>query len=344
MKLFIQIPCLNEEKTLPSVVAGLPRKIEGIDEIYTLIIDDGSTDETVEIARGLGIDYIVKNGRNLGLARSFSRGLEACIFLGADIIVNTDGDNQYNGADIAKLVRPILDNHCDIVVGCRNIDEQKEFSWIKKIFQKLGSKVVRRLSGTNVPDTPSGFRAISRTAAIRFSIMSSFSYTLEMLIQAGRTGLKVDWVPIRTNSKTRDSRLFRSSVHFICQQLKIMFIAYLFYCPMRFFSWLASLSFVVSVLMASRIAYFLWLSHPAQAKFKTGSGVLLLFSSIVAIVFLITGLLGSIFSGQRFLMNDIRSRVRNIELRWDIIPDDLHIITAPSFFEWTKKAAKGSSK
>lgn len=344
MKLFIQIPCLNEERTLPSVIADLPRKIEGIDEIYTLVIDDGSTDKTVEVAKRLGVDYIVRNGRNLGLAKSFSKGLEASLFLGADIIVNTDGDNQYKGADIAKLVKPILERHCDVVVGCRDIDKQGEFSWIKKILERLGSNVVRRLSGTNVPDTTSGFRAISRMAAIRFSIMSSFSYTLEMLIQAGRTGLKLDWVPIRTNPKSRDSRLFRSNVSFIFQQLKTLLIVYIFYCPMRFFNWLASVSFVVSVLMALRIIYFLWLADPTQLKFKTGSGILLLFSSIATVLFFITGLLSSILSGLRFLVIDIRSRTRNIELRQNIIPSDLHIITAPEFFKWAKKEPKRTIK
>ncbi|MFH1716071.1 MAG: glycosyltransferase family 2 protein [Planctomycetota bacterium] len=184
MKLFIQIPCFNEEETLPLVVSDLPRKIEGIDEIYTLIIDDGSTDNTVEVAKRLGIDYVVKNGRNLGLAASYGRGIEACLFLGADIIVNTDGDNQYQGADIDKLVKPILDKHCDIVVGCRNINEQSEFPWIKKVLQRLGSRVVRHLSkaDADVPDAPSGFRAVSRMAAIRLSVMNGFSYTIEMLI------------------------------------------------------------------------------------------------------------------------------------------------------------------
>jgi len=337
MKLFIQIPCFNEEKTLPLVISDLPHSIDGIDEIYTLVIDDGSIDRTSEVARYLGVGYIVKNNRNLGLAKSFSRGLEACLFLGADIIVNTDGDHQYQGFDIDKLVKPILQGSSDIVVGCRNIKKCAEFSWFKKILQKTGSNIVRRLSKINVPDATSGFRAISRPAAIGFSIMSSFSYTLEMLIQAGRIGLKVDWVPIKTNPKTRDSHLFKSNMHFIIQQLKIVFITYLFYCPFRFFIQLTLITFIVSVLMALRIIYFLLLIGPTQLKFKTGSGMLLLFSSISTILFLITGLLSSILSGLRFLMIDIRSRVRNVELRQNIIPSDLHIIKAPKFFEWQNK-------
>lgn len=336
MKLFIQIPCLNEEDTLPYVIADLPRKIKGIDEIYTLIIDDGSSDNTIEVAKGLGIDYIVKNNRNLGLAKSFNRGIEACLSLGADIIVNTDGDNQYRGSDIAKLVKPVVEGKSDIVVGCRDIKKQGEFSKVKKILHKMGSYVVRRLSQIDIPDTTSGFRALSQAAAIKFSIMNSFSYTLEMLIQAKRTELKVDWTPIQTNPKTRASRLFKSTRHFVFQQIKVLFLVYLFYYPMRFLSTLASIFLIISILMATRIIYFLWFSDPAQLKFKTGSGILLLFSSIVAVVFFITGLLSSVISGLRFLIVDIRSRVRNMELQQKVVSPEFNIIRTSQFFKWQK--------
>ena len=336
MKLFIQIPCLDEEDTLPLVIADLPRKIEGIDEVYTLIIDDGSIDKTVEVAKQLGIDYIVRNSRNLGLAKSYSKGLEASLFLGADIIVNTDGDNQYKGADIAKLVKPILEKRADIVVGCRHIDSHKEFSWLKKILQKLGSNVVRRLSGTNIPDATSGFRALSRNAAISFSIISHFSYTLEMLIQAGKTGLRVDWVPIRTNPKLRGSRLFKSIPDFIFQQVKTILTVYLFYRPMTVFSWFILVFFILSMLNASRIVYFLWLVGPEELKFKTGSGVLLVFTSIVTVLFFVTGLLASVLSGLCSLMIDLRTRIRNTELQQNITPLDMDIITASEFFKWAK--------
>ncbi|MBI4843124.1 MAG: glycosyltransferase family 2 protein [Nitrospirae bacterium] len=228
MKLIIQIPCLNEEKTLTAVIDSLPKKIEGIDEIRTLIINDGSTDNTVDAAIQLGVDYIVNNGRNLGLAKSYSRGLEASLFLGADIIVNTDGDNQYCGEDIVKLVQPILQHNADVVIGCRDIEGNKDFSKFKKFLQKFGSSVVRKISGTDVPDTTSGFRAINRKAAITFSVMNTFSYTLETLIQAGRTGMNVTWVPISVNPKLRESRLFKSIPDFLSKQLFIIFNVYLF--------------------------------------------------------------------------------------------------------------------
>ena len=340
MNLFIQIPCLNEEKTLPLVVADLPRKIEGIDEIYTLVIDDGSTDSTVEVATNLGVDYIVKNGRNLGLAESYSKGLGACLSLGADIIVNTDGDNQYVGEDIPRLVKPILEQQADMVVGCRDIDGHAEFSRIKKYLQKIGSKVVSRISGTSVPDVTSGFRAISRNAAMKFSIFSKFSYTVDTLIQAGRTGMNVDCIPIRTNPSLRESRLFKSIPGFIIRQLEIMFKVYLFYCPMRFFLWLASISFAVTVLTALRISYFLFFAGSENLKFKEGSGLLLLFSAIVAVLFIVGGLLGSVLSGSRLLMLDIRSRIRNMEIQQNVPLPDLDIVTNSNFFEWARTKTK----
>lgn len=337
MKLFIHIPCLNEETTLPSVLSDLPGKIEGVDEIYTLITDDGSTDKTVEVAKRLGVDYIVQNNRTIGLARTFCRGLEACLFLGADIIVNTDGDNQYVGGDIERLIGPILGKKADVVVGCRDIDGQKGFSRLKRLLQKIGSKVVRHLSGTEVPDATSGFRAVNRKAATRFSFMSNFSYTLEMLIQANQIGLKVDWVPIRTNPKLRESRLFKSTPDFIFKQLKTILMAYLFYRPIHIFSFLALAAFVLSILMGLRIAYFLWFSEPELLKFKMGSGILLVFTSIVTIFFLVAGLLSSVLSGLRFLMIDTRTRLRNGEFQKDYPPFDIEIIKAPDFFKQTKK-------
>lgn len=340
MKLFIQIPCLNEEKTLPLVVSHLPRKIEGIENIYLLIIDDGSTDNTVEVATSLGVDHIVKNGRNLGLAESYSKGLEACLFLGADIIVNTDGDNQYVGEDIPRLVKPILEKQADIVVGCRDIDSHAEFSRIKKYLQKIGSKVVNRISKIDVPDVTSGFRAVNRNAAMGFFIMNKFSYTVDTLIQAGRTSMKVDYVPIRTNPSLRKSRLFKSTLGFISRQLKIMFKVYLFYCPMRFFLWLASISFAVTVLNALRISYFLFFAGPENFKFKEGSGVLLLFSAIVTVLFIVGGLLGSVLSGFRLLMIDMRSRIRNMEIQQNVSLPDSDIVTNSNFFEWARIKTK----
>lgn len=326
MKLFIQIPCLNEEKTLHRVINSLPKKIEGIDEIYTLIINDGSTDDTLNTAKKLGVNYIINNGKNLGLAKSYSRGLEASLFLGADIIVNTDGDNQYFAGDIAKLVEPILQNNADIVIGCRDIEGSKEFSSFKKILQKLGSSIVSRVSGTEIPDTTSGFRAINRKAAITFSVMNTFSYTLETLIQAGRTGMNITWIPIRVNPKLRESRLFKSIPDFVSKQILIIFSVYLFYAPMRFFSWIASFFFVLSIINASRILYYLYFVGIAELKFKTGSGILLLFCATATILFLVAGLLGSVLSGLRILIVDLRSRIRNIEFSQEIPPFDIELI------------------
>jgi glycosyltransferase involved in cell wall biosynthesis len=338
MKLFIQIPCLDEEQNLARVIADLPRKIEGIDEIYTLVIDDGSTDATVETAQRLGVDYILRNPRNLGLARSFTRGLEACLFLDADVIVNTDGDNQYRGADIARLVAPIRDGRADLVVGCRDIANHAEFSPLKKLLQRLGSSVVRRISGTDIPDTTSGFRAIHRTAAMRLSVMGSFSYTLEVLIQAGRTGLRVEAPRIEVNPKTRESRLFRSMPHFVARQIKVILGTYLFYCPMRFFGWLAAGAFAVSAVSILRLSYYLWFVEEGSQKFKGGTGTLLIVSLLVGILCLVSGLIGVVLSGLRFLIEDLRFRMRNISLHEKIYPCHLNLIRAPRFFEWKHRA------
>ena len=331
--LFIQIPCYNEETTLPAVIADLPRRIDGIDEIHTLIIDDGCTDNTVQVARQLGVDHIVRNGRNLGLARTFSRGLEACLSLGADIIVNIDGDNQHPAREIPRLLQPILDRKADVVVGCRDIANHREFSPFKRFLERLGGKVVRRLSGTQIPDVTSGFRAIDRAAAVRVSVMSGFSYTLEMLIQAGRTGLKVAWVPVSSNPMTRGPRLYKSNVGFVLHQVQTLLSIYVFYCPMQFFSCLAGLFFLISVLLSGRIAYYLWFSD-IPAKIRAGTMGLLLFTSLVTVLLLVTGLLGSVLSGLRFLMNDHRVRIRNMELQQGTPPFNIDIETSPKPFAW----------
>lgn len=333
MKLFIQVPCFNEEKTLPYVMAGIPSSIEGIDEIYTLIINDGSKDDTLKVAEDLGVDYIVNNHCNMGLAKSFSKGLDACLFLGADVIVNLDGDNQYNAADIGKLVQPILAQKADIVVGCRDIKNHREFSMLKKKLQDFGSKVVKRLSKTGVPDTTSGFRALGRSAAIKCSVMSSFSYTLEMLIQSRKLGLKISWRPIRVNAKTRESRLFKSIPHFIMSQFKTVSKVYLFYYPIKFFTNVSLFFLGLSFLLGTRVCYFLWIADADALKFKTGTGALLIFSSIVSIFSIFTGLLVSVLSGLRFLMLDMRIRIRNIELQQDFIPVGLDILTPSDFSE-----------
>src|SRR5215208_7708745 len=208
MKLIIQIPCFNEEEQLPATLVDLPRELDGVDQVEWLIIDDGSTDRTVEVARENGVDHIVRLTNNRGLAAGFQAGLDACLKLGADVIVNTDADNQYLGADISKLVAPILEGQADMVVGDRKTDQIEHFSPVKKLLQRWGSAVVRRASDTGVPDTTSGFRAYNREAALQIQVVSKFTYTLESIIQAGKMLVAVDHVPVRTNPKTRESRLF----------------------------------------------------------------------------------------------------------------------------------------
>lgn len=248
MKLIIQIPCFNEEQTLPQTYRDLPQQIEGIDEIEVMIIDDGSTDETVKVARDLGVDHIIRHGGNRGLAATFSTGIRACLQRGADIIVNTDGDNQYCGADIARLVVPLLAGEATIVLGDRQTHSVKHFSFSKKLLQRVGSMVVRRLSGTDLNDAVSGFRAFSREAAMQLNVITTFSYTVETLIQAGAKRLPMTSVPVRTNRKTRESRLFSSVRQFVSRQVATMFRSYMMYHPARVFLGVAVLLSVCSII------------------------------------------------------------------------------------------------
>lgn len=256
MKLIVQIPCYNEETTLPQTVRDIPRQITGIDKVEILIIDDGSTDRTVEVARELGIEHIVRNKQNKGLARTFRAGLDACLTFGADIIVNTDGDNQYAGADIPKLVAPILAGQADIVVGDRQTDTVAHFSPLKKLLQKVGSSFVRRLSETEVTDAVSGFRAFSREAAIKMNVVSSYSYTIETLIQAGKKHLAVVSVPIGTNAKTRESRLFKSIPDFIQRQVTTIIRMYAMYQPLRAFFYIGLITSLIGLIPIVRFLFF----------------------------------------------------------------------------------------
>ena len=235
MKLIIQIPCLNEEKTLESVISGIPKKIKGISKIETLIIDDGSTDKTIEKAKELGVNHILKNPRNLGLARTFSRGMDECLRLGADIIVNTDGDNQYPSPDIDKLVAPIIKGEADIVIGNRGGMDNPHFSYFKKNLQVFGSKAISTLVGLDIPDAVSGFRAISKSAAQELHILTNFSYTIEMLVQAGARKLRVKSIDIKTNEHTRESRLFKSVPYFIKMSVTTLFRVQTMYRPLHVF-------------------------------------------------------------------------------------------------------------
>lgn len=311
LKLIVQIPCYNEEKTLPHTVADIPLEIEGIDRVEILIIDDGSTDRTVEVAERIGVHHIVRNKRNLGLARSFRKGLDACLKRGADIIVNTDGDNQYCGADIPKLVAPILAGTADIVIGDRETDKLPHFSGTKKRLQWLGSGVVRKLAGIWVPDTVSGFRAFDRDAAIRLNIVSAFSYTIETVIQAGKRHLVVTSVPIRTNPKARESRLFKSIPHFIKNSLGTMVRMYAMYQPLRVFFFIGTFLSVLGLIPILRFMYF-WLAESGDGHIQslTLGGVLLIMGFLAYLI----GLVADLISFNRQLLEMTLERVRRMEL------------------------------
>jgi glycosyltransferase involved in cell wall biosynthesis len=312
IKLIIQIPCLNEEATLPQTIADLPDHIDGIDVIETLIIDDGSTDRTVEVARELGVNHIVHNANNRGLARSFQKGLDACLDLGADIIVNTDGDNQYAGGDVPKLVQPILDGRAEIVVGDRQTDKIAHFSGFKKFLQKLGSLVVRQLSDTEIPDAVSGFRAISRDAALKLNIISPYSYTIEMVIQAGKKNMAITHVPVSTNPETRKSRLFKSIPSFVSRQLSSMIRMYAMYEPLRVFFYIGLTTSIVGALPIIRFLYFYFSGDGGgHLQSLVLGGVLL----IIGFVTFMIGLVADLISFNRQLTEITLEKIRKIELQ-----------------------------
>ncbi|MEA2368458.1 MAG: hypothetical protein QOH38_1176, partial [Thermoleophilaceae bacterium] len=256
MKLIIQIPCLNEQDTLPATLADLPREIDGIDAVEWLVVDDGSTDRTIEVARAHGVDHIVRLTNNKGLATAFQAGLDAALKLGADVVVNTDADNQYDGRDIPKLVQPILEGRADMVVGNRQVESVEHFSPLKKRLQRLGSWVVRGASGTDVPDTTSGFRAYNREAAIQVQVVSKYTYTLETIIQAGKMLVAVEHTPVRTNPKTRESRLFPSMWSYVRRNTISIFRIYALYEPLRVFMTAAAVVGLASFVIWARFVYF----------------------------------------------------------------------------------------
>lgn len=311
MKLIVQIPCYNEESTLPEVVAGIPREIEGFDAIEVLVIDDGSTDRTAEIAQQIGVDHLVRLTSNQGLARAFREGLDACLRLGADVIVNTDGDHQYPGGHIPTLTLPIIRGDADIVVGDRQTATVDEFSWTKKRLQSLGSGVVRLLSGTSVPDAVSGFRAISRRAALELNIVSGFSYTIEMLIQAGSKGLKVVSVPITTNPTTRPSRLAKSTAGFIARSVATMARVYSMYSPLRTFTFIGAAIGALGAAPILRFLYFWWIGQgDGHIQSLVLGGVLI----VIGFISLMIGLVADLISFNRQLLEMTLERVRRLEL------------------------------
>jgi glycosyltransferase involved in cell wall biosynthesis len=311
MKLIVQIPCFNEERTLPQTVAEIPRRIPGINQVEVLIIDDGSTDRTVEVARECAVDHIVRNIHNMGLARTFRKGMDACLQAGADIIVNTDGDNQYAGYDIPKLVAPILDGRAEIVIGDRQTHKIAHFSPIKKLLQRWGSGVVRRLSGVQVSDTVSGFRAFSRDAAIRLNIVSSFSYTIETVIQAGKKDIAVASVPVRTNPKTRESRLFKSVPQFIVQQVGTIVRMYAMYQPLRVFFVIGTALSIAGLLPIVRFIFFYFAEGGAgHLQSLVLGGVLLLMGFVTYMI----GLVADLISFNRQLVEMTLERMRRLAL------------------------------
>jgi glycosyltransferase involved in cell wall biosynthesis len=318
MKLIIQIPCLNEEETLPATIADLPRQLDGIDRIELLVIDDGSTDRTVAVARQCGVHHIVRLTNNKGLAAAFQAGLDACLKLGADIVVNTDADNQYRGADVAKLVSPILAGEADMVVGDRRVSEIEHFSGAKKGLQRLGSWVVRRLSGTEVADATSGFRAYNREAALQLSVVDNFTYTLESLIQAGKMLVAVDQTEIGTNPQTRESRLADSTGAYVRRNAPAILRIYARYEPLRAF---ATAGLVVLLLALAAWLPFLidWIFN-GDSSGHIQSLILGAVLFIAAVQLFALGVIGDLLAGQRVMTQRVFERVRRVELALGVEP------------------------
>lgn len=314
MKVIIQIPCYNEAETLEIALNDLPKCISGVDEIEYLIINDGSSDNTVEVARRWGVNYVVNFKTNKGLAKGFMAGLDACLRNGADIIVNTDADNQYAGADIEKIVRPILDGKSDIVIGERPISETKHFSPLKKKLQRLGSWVVRKASKTEIPDAPSGFRAYSREAALKINVINEYTYTLETIVQAGRNKMSITSVPIKTNDELRPSRLFSSMFGYVKKSMLTIIRAFMMYNPLKFFSIIGFIAMLIGILLGVRYIIFI-----IQG---VGSGHIqsLILSSMLIIIgvqSIMLGLQGDIIAANRKLLEDIQYRVRKLDYNSD---------------------------
>ncbi|REJ74808.1 MAG: glycosyltransferase family 2 protein [Acidobacteria bacterium] len=312
MKLVIQIPCYNEQDDLPTTLAALPREVPGIDSVEVLVIDDGSTDDTVSVARRCGVRHVISNAGNQGLARTFMNGLEQSIALGADVVVNTDADNQYNADDIAELVAPIVSGRADIVVGARPIRSIEHFSPVKKVLQRIGSTVVRSLSGTRIADAPSGFRAFSRDAALRLNVFSRYTYTLETLIQAGHSNLRVVDVPIRINGPTRPSRLIRSIPTYVRRSILDLFATYVIYAPARLFGWLAALFLVPGAVLAARYVYFVAIGEgTGHVQSVIASGVL----AVCGVFAVAIAVLAHLLAINRRLLEELRYLQRRGEVR-----------------------------
>ncbi|MDD6268348.1 MAG: glycosyltransferase family 2 protein [Clostridium sp.] len=310
MKLIIQIPCYNEAETLKIALDALPKQIDGVDTIEYLIINDGSQDNTVEVAKEWGVHHIVNFKQNRGLAKGFMAGLDMCLRNGADIIVNTDADNQYCGDDIEKLIAPILEGKADIVIGERPIDQTAHFSWLKKKLQHFGSWVVRKASNTDIPDAPSGFRAYSREAAMQMNVVNEYTYTLEQIVQAGRTKIAITSVPIRTNDELRPSRLFSSMFGYVKKSMLTIIRAYLMYKPMRFFIGLGFVPFLIGLAIGIR---FIVLLCMGGGQGNVQSLILCSMLILIGVMIWVVGLLADVMAANRKILQEIQQKVREMD-------------------------------
>jgi glycosyltransferase involved in cell wall biosynthesis len=308
VKLLIQIPCFNEEATLPETIRALPRRLEGIDEVEILVVDDGSTDRTVEAARAAGADRVVRLPSHQGLARAFLAGIEASLAAGADLIVNTDGDNQYLGADVARLVAPILEGKAEIVVGARPIDQIRHFSAAKRLLEKLGSWAVRVVSGTDIADAPSGFRAFSRRAALQLSVFSDYTYTLETIIQAGLKNIPILSVPIRTNDFRRPSRLVRSIPSYVWRSVLTIARIFMVYRPLQFFCLLAAPPLAAGAALVLRWLYLFLFVDPTRSRAPSLIAAAILL--VLGFQLIAVGLVADLAGVNRQLLEEIRLRLR----------------------------------
>ena len=318
MKLIIQIPCYNEEPTLGITLAELPRELPGIDQVEWLIINDGSLDRTVEVAREWGVDHIVSFEHNQGLAKGFMAGLEACLKAGADIIVNTDADNQYNAGDIPRLIEPILAGRAEIVVGARPIRQIKHFSPIKKFLQGLGSWAVRVASNTKVADAPSGFRAMSRNAALQLNVFNEYTYTLETIIQAGQKGMAITSVPIQTNGYLRPSRLVKSISAYVRRSLLTILRIFITYRPLEFFTLLGAVPFSLGFLLGVR--WLVLFAIEGTTRSHVPSLVLTAILILIGFQLWVFGLVADLLSANRKLLEDIQLRLRRADIEANTNP------------------------